>query len=133
VDDALGVGGLERFGDAAGDPERVLEGNRPAGDALLEGLALGQLHDQEALAVRLVEAVDRRDVGVVQGGEQARLAVEASEPLRVFGEGIWQQLERHRATQLAVLGAVHLAHPALAELAGDPVMRQRLSDHGSSR
>ena len=51
------------------------------------GLALDQLHDQEVAAVGLLEPVDGGDVGVVQGGEDARLALEAGQALGVLGEG----------------------------------------------
>ena len=51
-----------------------------------ERLALDELENQEADAVRFLEAVDRADVGMVQRREHPRLALEAREPIRVARE-----------------------------------------------
>jgi hypothetical protein len=68
---------------------------------------------------------------VAQGGEETRLLIEAGEPLRVAGERLGEELERHLASQSQVGGAVHLPHPARADLLGDPVMAQRPADQGA--
>jgi hypothetical protein len=64
VDDALLVGGLERLGHLAGDRERLLEGDRAAPQALGEVLALGELHDEDALAFDPLDAEEGGDPGV---------------------------------------------------------------------
>ena len=51
-----------------------------------------------------------RDAGVVQRREKSRFPLETSEPFRIAGEGIRQNLDRHVATELGVAGAIHLAH-----------------------
>ena len=38
------------------------------------------------MPVRLLEAVDRADVRMIQRGEHPRLALEAREPIRIAGE-----------------------------------------------
>ena len=131
VDDALLVGDLEGLGDLGGDLHRVGDGDGAPGDALGEGLALGDLHDQEALAVHVLDAVDAGDVGVGQRGEDLGLAVEALEALGVLGEALGKDLEGHVAAELGVLGAPDLAHPALAQLRGHLVVGNRLADHVS--
>ena len=63
--------------------ERLVERQRAAREPLGEVLALDQLHDEGADAARLLEAVDRGDVRVLERGEHLRLALEAREALGV--------------------------------------------------
>ena len=63
-------------------------------------------------AVLLLEAVDRGDVWVIERGEQARLALEPEEPLRVLREGVWNRLQRDVAMEASVARPVDLAHAA---------------------
>jgi hypothetical protein len=57
-----------------------------------------------------------------------RLALEALQALAVLDEGGGQDLDRHVAAELGVVGAIDLAHPALAELGGDAIVGDRLAD-----
>ena len=94
VDDALLVRGLERVGNLPRDRQRLGDrrgrvhaaGSAATRDPLRERLALDQLEDQAAHAVRLFDAVDRADVRMIQRGEHPRLALEAREPIRVGRE-----------------------------------------------
>jgi len=52
------VGRLEAFGDLAGSLERVVNRERPASDPLGEIFALDELHDEEAVPLVLLEAVE---------------------------------------------------------------------------
>ena len=70
--------------------------------------------------------------GMVQGRQGAGLAVEAGQALGVLGEMVGQDLERHLAAQLGVLGQVDGAHAAFAEFAEDFVVGQSLADHLSA-
>ena len=54
-------------------------GNRTFRDALGEVFALDELHDDRARACRFLDAVDLRDVRVVEGGEDLGLALEAGQ------------------------------------------------------
>ena len=121
VDDSLLVRGLERLGDLPGDGEGLVEGERPALQPLGEVFALDELHDEGADAARLLEAVDRGDVGVLELGEDLRLALEAREAVGVRGERLGEDLDRDLALQLRVGRAVDDPHPALAERGGDLV------------
>ena len=80
-----------------------------------ERLALDELENQEADAVRFLDAVDPADVGVIQRGEHPRLALEAREPIRMARERARQDLDRDVAPELRVVRPVHLAHAAGAE------------------
>ena len=127
--DPLLVGRLERLGDLPSDRQRLVERKRTARDARREVLALHELHHQRARPVRLLEAVNRRDVGVVQRSQGLRLALEAREALAVGGKRRRQHLDRHLATQPRVGGAPHLPHPALAQLGADLVGAEASAHH----
>jgi len=60
--------------------------------------------------------VQRRDVGVVQRGQQLGLPLEAGVAVGIGGEVLGQQLERDLAAELAVHCPPHLTHSTLAEL-----------------
>jgi hypothetical protein len=73
------------------------------------------------------------DVGVVEGGDGPRLALEASLALRVLCEGRGEDLDGDGAVEAGVSPAPDLAHPASAdrrdELVG-PEPRTWLKGHG---
>ena len=119
---------LQRLDDLRGDRQRVGHRNRPPGDAIGQRGAFDQLHDERSRAHvpwprrrAAFEAIDLRDVRVIQRGERPGLAVEAGEPLGIPGHGVGQDLDGHRTAEVRVGGAVHLAHPAGADLLGDLV------------
>jgi hypothetical protein len=114
--------GLEREGDLATDRQGLL-GREPAAlQAIRERLALDQLHDQDRhAAVAVLETVQGRDAGMVEGGEDARLLPQASEPLGLARELVGQRLEGDLAMQFRVAGAVDLAHAPGAEPGHDLV------------
>ena len=78
-------------------------------------LALDQFHHERVHAAAIFEAVDLRDVGMVQRGERLRLALEPGEPLGILRERVGQDLDRHVATERRVARAIDLAHAAGAE------------------
>ncbi len=84
-------------------------------DALLEGRALDQLHDQSRGAAGILDAEDRGDSGVAERCEHPRLALEAREPLGVLRQVLGQHLDRDVAAEARIPRAVHLAHAADAE------------------
>ena len=79
----------------------------------------------------LADLVNGADVGMVQGGGGTRLAAETFQRLRVLGDVVRQKLERDKAAEASVLGFVHDAHTAAAELADDTVVRDRRIDHAN--
>jgi DNA-binding TFAR19-related protein (PDSD5 family) len=132
VDDAALVSLLERLGDLPRDRSGLVERDRSALQPLREVLALHQLHGEEVggRAVgerRGLEAVDVCDVRVVERGEKPGFALEAGEALRVLPQLRRQHLDRDLALELRVGGAIHLAHAARAQRAGDLVGAQALS------
>jgi hypothetical protein len=117
MDDALSVRGVERVGNLPGDRQRLVERQGAARDAPGEVLALDQLHDERVL----FDAVNGRDVRMIEGRERGGFALEPRPPLRVGRPCRRQDLDRDVALQARVLRAVHLAHSACPERTEDLV------------
>ena len=71
------------------------------------------------MSCRLLEAVHVRDVRVIQRRERTSFAFEPREPVGIAGDRIWQHFDRDVSFELAVVGAVHLAHTAATERRDD--------------
>ncbi len=69
MDDAFVVRGLEGARDLPQQRKRLVDGYGTTSDALRERLALDELHREEPRPVFLFEAVERRDVRMVQRRE----------------------------------------------------------------
>ena len=146
MDHAALVGRFERLGDLQEDRQCLLERQRATGDDLRERLAGDHLHHQErnrrpplgrgrfAIAGhRRLEAMQRRDVRVVERSEDARLALEARQALGIGRERVGQDLDRHFAFEPAIARPVHLSHAARAENREDLVTPEdgmRRQHHG---
>ena len=115
VHDALVVGGGQPACDLGRDVERLSRGQRPAADAVAQGLALEQLrHQIDDLLVR-ADVVDGEHIGVVERARRPRFLLEAAEPVRASRERLWKDLERDVAAEARVVSPEHLAHAARAE------------------
>jgi hypothetical protein len=130
VDDAALVRGGDGFGNRNGQPEELLKGQPARTSQAGQGLPLDELHRQEVHAAGFLDRVDRDDVGVVEGGDGARLSLEPLESIGIAGQLGRQDLERHAAVEPGIVGLVDLAHAARAEGPDDPVVVQRRSEHG---
>jgi hypothetical protein len=86
---------------------------------LRERLALDEFHDDGSYVAGFLEAVDLRDVGVIELREHLRFALEARESLGVVRERVGEDLDRDVAVELGVVGAIDLAHPAFAQQRDD--------------
>ncbi len=122
VDDAGGVGGVERFGDLAEQVEGAVRRQRPLAVEQRPQVAAGdQAHRHDQLAVDLARVVDGDDGGVVEPGGEPRLAQEALAEAVAVGELAGDHLQRHRPLEAEVGGAVDDPHPAAGEQLFDPV------------
>ena len=126
MDDARVVRFLEGLGDLLGDLQRLVDGNRPFVEALLEVLTLDELENEKRLAVCLLETVDRGDLRVVERREKMSLALEALKASSVFRNLSRQDLDRHVPPELRVGGAVDLPHPPGPEELEDLVRAEAL-------
>src|SRR5258705_5849025 len=115
MDDALLVRRFKGFGDLPRDWQRLVERNPTPRDPLRQVLTLDQFQHEPAYAARIFQAVDMRDVRMIEGRERLRFAREACQAIGIAGEGVRKDLERDVAIQLRVAGAIDLAHPARAE------------------
>ena len=73
--------------------------------------------------------MDGADVRVVQRGGGPRFGAEPVNGLRILRQVIGDELERNRAAKTQVFGGVHDTHTARAEVAHEPIMRNRASYH----
>ena len=101
------------------DRQRFVDRDGPTRDTLREIVALDEFHHQRADASAVFQAIDVRDVRMVERGEDLRFALEPGEAIGIVGEGIRQHLHRDVAIELGVARAIHLAHAAFADLRGD--------------
>jgi hypothetical protein len=130
MDHALGVRVLERREDPVHDVELLLERAQRTGvDGLAQVRPVEQLHGHVEQPVLLPEVVDGHDVRVVQQGGRLGLALEALERLVAPAEMDGERLQGDVALENGVVGLVHLAHRAAAELAHDPVLADPLVVH----
>ena len=112
--------------------ELVLErAQLPLREQLAQVLALEQLHGHVGHAALLAEVVDRDDVGVVELGRGAGLALEALAGALVLAQLAEHDLDRHVAPEHGVVGAEDLAHGARADLPDDGVLADLAELHPS--
>ena len=113
--DAFVVRRLQPIGNIARDAQRFRRGQRTICETRLKRFALDELHRNATRAIRFLEAVDLRDVAVVQRCEDARLALEAREAVGIGGDFDRKELQRDVAIELGVMRAIDLAHAACAD------------------
>ena len=94
----------------ARDRQRFVDWNRTARDALRQILAFDQLHHQRVRITAFLESVNVRDVRMVECGEGLRFAREPRQPIRIAGERVGQNFQRHVAIELRVPRAIDLSH-----------------------
>ena len=119
MDDALVVRGFQGVCDLLRNRQRVVQRHGSARDQHRQVVAWDQLHDERAHAAELLEAVDVRDVGMVQRGEDLCFPLEAGKSIGVVGEGLGQHLDRDVAIELRIARAIDLPHAALADRRSD--------------
>ena len=120
---------IQGVGDVESDLQQAMQFHRLAADQMPEGDAIQKLHDDEGLVVIVVDLVDGADVGMVQGGSSARLATKARQGQGIVSNIRRQELDRHEAAELQVLGLVNHSHAATAEFFHDAVVGDGLVDH----
>jgi hypothetical protein len=121
VDDAAVVRGTEPLRDLHRDRGRLACRESTVLQPRTQGLAFQQIHGGIGGAAIGPEVVDGEDVGVREGGDGLGLALEPPQGFGVGGDALGEDLERHDPVELAVSGAVHLAHAARAERGEDLV------------
>jgi hypothetical protein len=106
MDDSLFVRRFPCFGNLLGDAEKIeirrskFENRGKAGtrfssfdfrvsifQQLRQGWAFNQFHHQRAIGCRFFQAVNRRDIGVIERGEHLCFALEARHALDIVSSG----------------------------------------------
>ena len=72
--------------------------------------AFHEFQDERVRAAGVLEAVDRRDVGMVECGEHLRFSAEPCEAITIKREGLRQDLQRDIAIELGVARAIKRCH-----------------------
>ena len=121
MDDALLMRGFESLGDLLRDWQRLVDWDRALCKALRQVVTFDQFHHEGVQAGRLLEAVNRGDVGMIQRRERLRLALETCQAFGVRGERARQDLDRDLSAQRRVGGAIHLTHAPFANRGRDLV------------
>src|SRR5262245_46308533 len=119
MNDPLLVRGLQSFGNLLRDGQRLIEWQWPLCDPIRQRRSFDQFQDERMRAATVLEAVDGRDVRMIQRGEYLSLAPEANESIGISRDGVREDFQRDVAIELRVAGAVDLAHTAGADLRGD--------------
>src|SRR5262245_17741472 len=81
----------------------------------LERAAGKQVHHHVEQAVGLVDIVDANDVGMVETGDRATLALEAGAEAWILIDGRRQDLDRNRPIELRMMRAVDRRHATFTE------------------
>src|SRR5262249_54190813 len=87
---------------------------RSVRQSLGEGLSRNELHDDARHVLEVLDAVDRRDRGMIDGGEQPRLPPEARHARGVLRERLGKHLDRDVPPQASVARPADLSHAALS-------------------
>ena len=120
--------GFQRFGNLLGYREGFIKRNGTLSNAVGERRPLHQLQHQRTRALRFLDAVDSCNAGMVEAGEDLRLALEPSQPTRISRKRLGQDLQRHLPVQLGISGLIDLAHAALANEGGDVIVAESGAD-----
>ena len=83
--------------------------------------AVHVFHGKKSQAVDFAHIVDAADVGVRNAARDADFVAEALQRIFVLVHGFGQKLQRHGLFQDQVVGAIDLAHAALAEDGDNPI------------
>src|SRR6202047_4565066 len=103
------------LGHGTGNLNDALDRETARGDHAIEWLPLDQFHGEKVDAVAFLDRVQSHDIGVVEGGNSARLAMEPCEPVGILRHLSGQNLDCAAATQLGIRRAVHFSHTTGAD------------------
>ena len=123
MDDALLVRLLQCVGNLQRDRDGFLDRDGTSRHLFAERRSFDQFHHQVVGS----DVVEMADVRMIQRGDGAGFAFET------FAEAFARNFDRDLAAQTRVAGAVHLAHPPLADARQDFVGAEFASDSRQHR
>ena len=115
MDNALAVRDRECIGDGDPDLENLAERHGTFTNTLGQGLAFEKLHDEVVGAGVRADVVEMADVGMIERGDGAGLALHALLEFGRVGEMCSENFNGYDAIEPSVAGAVDLAHAARSE------------------
>ena len=133
MDDSGLVRPREPVGDLDGELEEPLHGERAGGEQLAERLALDELHRDVGQRARGADLIDRDDVRMVERRHRARFLLESPDAIRLGGQRLGQDLQRHVPVEPSIVGAIDLTHPAGAQVAAHLVVAEVPADEVAAR
>ena len=116
VDNSLGVSTVEPCSDLNADLQKFRYFDRLRADPVLESLALEKFHSDKGPAFELSNVVQSADVRVVERGCGAGFAAKSFDGLGVVRNVVGEEFQRNASAEARVLGFVHHAHSAAAQL-----------------
>ena len=124
MDNAGSVRFRQTFGGVLQEPEQLSEFSVLLMNLLAQGYAVNELHGDEVHAVALADLMDGRDVRMIERRRRLRFLNKTPHPVLIGGQVGRKNFQRNFPIEFRVLGQIHLAHPARADLRDDAVMRQ---------
>ena len=119
MNDPLAVRAFEGFRDLHRDAKCLIGRYGPLCDAVRDRRSLDEFQHERRDAVGLLEAIDLRDVRMVQCGERLGLALEPGDAFGVRSHRLRQHLDRDLAIECRVRRPIHDAHAAGTDLFSD--------------
>lgn len=126
MDDALRVCCIQSVGHINGKDQQEFEVHGPAGDRVLQRLAVEEFHGNKSFAVVFPNVVNGADARMIQRGRRLGFAAEAFERLGIVGHVVWKEFEGDKTLEAGVFGFVHHAHTPTAKFFENFIMRKGL-------
>src|SRR5207244_3278212 len=100
----------------------------PTRDAIRQGFAFHQLENQETSALRLLDIMNRRDVGVIERRQCFGFTLKAAKAIVIAREFFGQYLDGDVAFQSRIARTVDLTHPAFTQQCSNLVRTELRAD-----
>src|SRR5262249_44472345 len=97
--------------------------------AVRNRLPFDKLHDEKALAVSALQSVQHRNIRMIQGCENTRLAFKPRDTFIVGSEDLGQDFHTNVSAEPRILREIYLTHSAGSKPVPDFVMRDPFADH----
>ena len=110
------------------DIDRFLDGDGTPAQSFRKVFSLYELENEIVRRFRLLEAVNRGDVLMVQRREQLGFPLEPCPPVVLLCKRFGQNLDRDRTSELCIGGPVDFTHAADTGECGD-LVRAELGSH----
>jgi hypothetical protein len=129
MNDALGVRGIQCIGNLDSKRQQVLDIQRLSSDLVLQRLPFHEFHGNKCPIAHFIDLIDGADIRMIEGRGGFGFALKSAESLSVARDIVGQEFKRDKTTEFQVLGLIHDAHPAPAQLLDNSVMGDCFANH----